>query len=162
MANTHRNTLHTTTTSKTTNGRFGNALDVVAKNLAMTLGTTFAEAFATFTACICVSIESVEERDTVVQVQVRIGDVRVSIGALLADWGRSAEPQHQAQGDATVNSWYRRPRGESIFNVFGGSLLTACHFDRGLKQMENGAVVDIVDDSCVMNDDLGCDGKHSW
>uniref|UniRef100_V9IKG5 Uncharacterized protein n=1 Tax=Apis cerana TaxID=7461 RepID=V9IKG5_APICE len=32
-----RNTLHTTTTSKTTNGWFGNTLDVITQNLSMTL-----------------------------------------------------------------------------------------------------------------------------
>jgi hypothetical protein len=46
---THRNTLDTTTTGKTTNGRLGDTLNVVSKNLAMALGTTFAEALATFT-----------------------------------------------------------------------------------------------------------------
>jgi hypothetical protein len=46
---THGDTLDTSTTSKTTNGRLGDTLDVVPKNLAMALRTTFAEAFATFT-----------------------------------------------------------------------------------------------------------------
>ena len=57
------NTIHSSTTSKTTDGRFGDTLDVVSKNLAMAFGTTFAEAFPTFTACVRVSIESVEDRD---------------------------------------------------------------------------------------------------
>jgi hypothetical protein len=42
-------TLHTTTSSQTADSWLGNTLDVVAKNLAMALSTTLAEAFATFT-----------------------------------------------------------------------------------------------------------------
>jgi len=44
-----RNTLDTTTTSKTTDGRFGYALDIIAKNLSVTLRTALAKALATFT-----------------------------------------------------------------------------------------------------------------
>ncbi len=47
---TGRNTLDTTTTRETTDGRLGNALDVVTEDLAVTLGAAFAEAFATFSA----------------------------------------------------------------------------------------------------------------
>jgi hypothetical protein len=39
-------TLHTTTTSEATNGRLCDTLDVVAKNFAMTLSTTFAKALS--------------------------------------------------------------------------------------------------------------------
>jgi len=42
------NTLDTATTCETADGRLGDALDVVAKNLAVTLGTTLAETFSTF------------------------------------------------------------------------------------------------------------------
>jgi hypothetical protein len=45
-----RNTLDTTTTSETTDSGLGDTLDVVTKNLAMTLGTTLAEALSTFAA----------------------------------------------------------------------------------------------------------------
>jgi hypothetical protein len=45
---TGRNTLDTTTTSETTDGRLGDALDVVTENLSVTLGTAFAETFAAF------------------------------------------------------------------------------------------------------------------
>ena len=48
---TGRNTLHTSTTRETTDGGLGDALDVVTENLAVTLGSAFAEAFATFSAC---------------------------------------------------------------------------------------------------------------
>jgi hypothetical protein len=48
---TGRDTLDTTTTSKTTDGGLCDTLDVVTKNLAMTLGTTLSEAFAAFSAC---------------------------------------------------------------------------------------------------------------
>jgi len=41
-------TLDTTTARKTSDGRLGDTLDVVTKNLAMSLGTTLAEALATF------------------------------------------------------------------------------------------------------------------
>ena len=47
---TGRNTLDTTTTRETTDGGLGDALNVVAENLAVTLGAAFAEAFATFSA----------------------------------------------------------------------------------------------------------------
>jgi len=43
-------TLDTTTTSETSDGRLGDTLDVVAKNLSVTLSTTLAEALATFAA----------------------------------------------------------------------------------------------------------------
>jgi hypothetical protein len=43
-------TLDTTTTSETTDGRLGNALDVVTKDLSVTLGTTLAETLSTFAA----------------------------------------------------------------------------------------------------------------
>ena len=39
------------TTSETSDGRLCDTLDVVTKNLAMTLGSTLAEALATFSAC---------------------------------------------------------------------------------------------------------------
>ena len=45
-----RDTLDTTTTSETTDGGLGDALDVVAQDLAVTLRTALAEAFATFAA----------------------------------------------------------------------------------------------------------------
>lgn len=48
---TSRDTLDSTTTCKTTNSRLGDALNVVTKDLAVTLRTTFAEALATFPAC---------------------------------------------------------------------------------------------------------------
>ena len=43
-----RDTLHTTSASKTTDGWLRDALDVVTKNLAMTLGATLAKTFASF------------------------------------------------------------------------------------------------------------------
>jgi hypothetical protein len=48
---TGRNTLDTATTSKTTNSWLRDSLDVVAENLSVTLGSTFAEAFATLSTC---------------------------------------------------------------------------------------------------------------
>jgi hypothetical protein len=45
-----RDTLDTTTTSETTDSRLGNTLNVVTKNLAMTLGTSLSESFSTFAA----------------------------------------------------------------------------------------------------------------
>jgi hypothetical protein len=45
-----RDTLDTATTSETANSGLGNALDVVAQNLAMTLGATLAKALSTFAA----------------------------------------------------------------------------------------------------------------
>lgn len=47
---TGRDTLDTTTTSETTDGRLGYALDVITKNLSVTLRTAFAEALSTFSA----------------------------------------------------------------------------------------------------------------
>jgi hypothetical protein len=46
-----RDTLDTTTTSKTPDGGFRDTLDVVTQDLAMTLGTTLAESFAAFATC---------------------------------------------------------------------------------------------------------------
>ena len=43
-----RDTLHSATTCKTTDGRFGDSLDVVAENLTMTLGATLSETLASF------------------------------------------------------------------------------------------------------------------
>jgi hypothetical protein len=45
-----RDTLDTTTTSKTTNGRLGNTLDVIAKNLSVTLGTSLSESLSSLSA----------------------------------------------------------------------------------------------------------------
>jgi hypothetical protein len=45
-----RDTLDTTTTSETADSGLGDTLNVVAKNLAMALGTTLAEALATLSA----------------------------------------------------------------------------------------------------------------
>lgn len=47
---TGRDTLDTTTASETTDGRLGYALDVITKNLSVTLRTAFAEAFTTLSA----------------------------------------------------------------------------------------------------------------
>jgi hypothetical protein len=41
-----RDTLDTTTTSETSDGGLGDTLDVVTKNLAMTLGSTLSETFS--------------------------------------------------------------------------------------------------------------------
>ena len=48
---TGRDTLDTATTSQTTDSRLGYALDVVTKNLSVTLGSTLAETLSTFAAC---------------------------------------------------------------------------------------------------------------
>lgn len=49
---TSRDTLDTATTSETADGGFGDALDVVTEDLAVTLRAAFAETFASFSACI--------------------------------------------------------------------------------------------------------------
>jgi len=46
-----RDTLDTSTTSKTSDRRLCDTLDVVTKNFAMSLGSTLAEALATLSAC---------------------------------------------------------------------------------------------------------------
>ena len=51
---TSRDTLDTATTSETTDSRFSYALNVVTKNLAVTLGSAFAETFSAFTTYIIV------------------------------------------------------------------------------------------------------------
>jgi len=48
---TGRDTLDTATTSQTANRRLGDALNVVAENLAVALGTTLAEALAALATC---------------------------------------------------------------------------------------------------------------
>jgi hypothetical protein len=45
-----RDTLDTTTTGKTTDSRLGNALDIVAKNLSVTLGSSLSESLSSLTA----------------------------------------------------------------------------------------------------------------
>ena len=59
---TSRDTLDTSTTGKTADGGLGDALDVVAQNLAMTLGSALSETFAslstydsTLASCLIVS-----------------------------------------------------------------------------------------------------------
>ena len=49
---TGRDTLDTASTRETTDRGLGNTLDVVTEDLAVTLGAAFAEAFATFSACV--------------------------------------------------------------------------------------------------------------
>lgn len=44
-------TLDTTTTRETADSGFGDTHDVIAQNLAVTLGATFSKALATFAAC---------------------------------------------------------------------------------------------------------------
>ena len=51
-------TLYTTTASQTADGGFRDALDVIAKHLAMTFGTSFAQSFSAFSSsrhCACSS-----------------------------------------------------------------------------------------------------------
>ena len=43
-----RDTFYSTTSSKTSNGWLRNTLDIIAKNLTMTLGSTFSETFSSF------------------------------------------------------------------------------------------------------------------
>ena len=50
FVNETRDTLDTTTTSKTTDRRLGNALDIVAKNLSVTLGASLSESLSSLTA----------------------------------------------------------------------------------------------------------------
>lgn len=47
LVHTGRNTLDATTTSETSDGRLGDALNVVAKNLAVTLGAALSESLTT-------------------------------------------------------------------------------------------------------------------
>lgn len=53
---TGRDTLDTATTRQTTDSGLGDTLDVVAQDLAVTLGTTLAEALATLAACEVLSV----------------------------------------------------------------------------------------------------------
>ena len=55
--------LDTATTGQTADGRLGNALDVVTKDLAVTLGATLSEALASFsTACISSAMQKEIDR----------------------------------------------------------------------------------------------------
>ena len=45
-----RDSLDTATASKTTDGRLGNALDIVSQNLTMTFSTSFPETFTSFSS----------------------------------------------------------------------------------------------------------------
>lgn len=53
---TGRDTLDAATTRETTDRRLGYALDVVTKNLSVTLGSAFAETLSTFSACVDASV----------------------------------------------------------------------------------------------------------
>ena len=50
LINQSRNTLDTTTTGQTTDSGLGNTLDVITKDLAMTLGASLSKTFSSFTA----------------------------------------------------------------------------------------------------------------
>lgn len=50
IGHTGRDTLDTTTARETTDGGLGDTLDVVTKNLAMTLGSALAEALSALSA----------------------------------------------------------------------------------------------------------------
>jgi hypothetical protein len=52
---TGRDTLDSSTTSKTTDSRLGDSLDVVTENLAVTLGTTLSETLSSLSAYVYVS-----------------------------------------------------------------------------------------------------------
>lgn len=58
MANklTGRDTLNTTTTCETSDGRLGDTLNVITENLAMTLGTALAETLAALAAFFLLSV----------------------------------------------------------------------------------------------------------
>jgi len=56
MVLTGRDTLDTATTCETTDGGLGDTLDVVAQNLAVTLGTTLSETLAALAACEVLSV----------------------------------------------------------------------------------------------------------
>lgn len=71
---TGRNTLDTATTGETTDGRLGYALDVVTKNLSVTLGSAFAETLSTFSACVDASVLLVFEKDGRTPVVMEGGD----------------------------------------------------------------------------------------
>jgi hypothetical protein len=51
VVHTGRNTLDTATTSETSDSGLGNTLNVVTKNLSVTLGTALAETLAALAAC---------------------------------------------------------------------------------------------------------------
>ena len=61
-----RDTLHTTSTGETADGGLGDALDVVAKHLSVTLGASLAETLASLTTarhdCLRIRSERVERR----------------------------------------------------------------------------------------------------
>ncbi|DBA01108.1 TPA: hypothetical protein N0F65_001736, partial [Lagenidium giganteum] len=74
-------TLHTATTSQTTNGWFGDALDVVTEHLSVALGAALAESLATFAT----------SRHLVV-VAVVVGGVASSLLCELLEWMNPSGP----------------------------------------------------------------------
>jgi hypothetical protein len=56
FVNETRNTLDTTTTSETTDSGLGDSLDIVTKDLAMTLGASLSESLSSFATARHVSI----------------------------------------------------------------------------------------------------------
>ncbi len=51
MGHTGRDTFYTATAGKATDGRFGDALDVVAEDFAMTFCSAFPKTFPSFSTC---------------------------------------------------------------------------------------------------------------
>lgn len=73
-----RDTLDTATTGETTDGRLGDAVDVVAEDLAMAFGTSFAESLSSLAACCCQrvsgSIEAVHLRPVMLMSRCRVDE----------------------------------------------------------------------------------------
>ena len=77
-----RDTFHASTTGKTTDGRLGDTLDVITKNLAMPLGASLSETLSSLaTSCHlgCVSLSDAK-------IAIAIGGDR--IGGEVGGWGR--------------------------------------------------------------------------
>ena len=77
-----RDSLNTTTASETTDGRFGDALDVVTKDLTMTLGASFSKTLSSFTTTRHVAYRvsiKFEQRTAVAALYTTINDLSGNI-----------------------------------------------------------------------------------
>jgi hypothetical protein len=70
---------YTTTTRKTSDSGLCDTLDVVTENLAMSLGSTLAEALATFSACEDASVICFESRDRRLQAKGQVDQRKTRI-----------------------------------------------------------------------------------
>lgn len=110
-------TLDTATTRQTSNGRLSYALDVVTKNLSVTLSSAFSEALSTFAASS--HDDSSRTMRQALKAVFRNGDGRVEDGSLLV-W----------KGGCRVGLMWREVESVQYEKLFEGALESASHINK--------------------------------